>query len=148
MLCSWLAVKREQVKRERAAAEAIEKMHGSVVWTKPSGPMWLRSLFWDDFFGHVEQATLAGNNDNTTPVFCDPDSIPSLVSHLGTFKQLTRLDLLLINANEAGLEDLKKLSQLKELALGGTNLTDEDVKKLQCALPNCRVYKTLVGGLP
>ncbi len=123
-------------------------MHGSVIWAKPLGPMWLQSLFWDDFFGHVEQVTLAGNNDNTTPVFCDPDSVPSLLSQLGEFKQLTRLDLLLIKVNEAGLEDLIKLSQLKELFLGGTNLTDEDVKKLQRALPNCRVYKILVGGLP
>ncbi len=46
--CSWLAVKRHQAQREREAAAAFEKLGGSVAWSNPSGPVWLRKLIGDD----------------------------------------------------------------------------------------------------
>ena len=42
---------------------------------------------------------------------------------------------------DAGLEHLKGLSSLKELYLQGTQVTDEGVKKLQEALPNCKIRR-------
>ena len=48
--CSWMAVKRQQAKREQEAAAAIETMGGHVLWSGPSGPAWLRNLLGDDFY--------------------------------------------------------------------------------------------------
>jgi hypothetical protein len=43
------------------------------------------------------------------------------------------------NVNDAGLESLKGFSKLHELDLEGTKVTDEGIKKLRQALPNCRI---------
>src|SRR4051812_26190972 len=51
--CSWLAVKLQQVRRQREVATAIEKLGREVTWSKTSGPQWLRSLLGDDFFRNV-----------------------------------------------------------------------------------------------
>ena len=58
--CSWLAVKMQQVRRERDAAAAIEKLGGSVEWSEPFRPMWLRRLLGDDFFRSVAHVKLDG----------------------------------------------------------------------------------------
>ena len=47
ILCSWLAVKKQEAKREREAVAAIQKLGGHVGWSKPSGPAWLRNLLGD-----------------------------------------------------------------------------------------------------
>jgi hypothetical protein len=40
---------------------------------------------------------------------------------------------------DTGLEHLEGLGQLQWLSLRGTQVTDEGVKKLQQALPNCKI---------
>ena len=42
--------------------------------------------------------------------------------------------------SDAGLEHLKGLTNLQYLYLGWTKVTHAGVKKLQQALPNCRIY--------
>ncbi len=57
-------------------------------------------------------------------------------------KGLTQLQMLVLDGTrvtEAGLEQLKGFSQLQHLNLLGTKVTDADVKRLQQALPNCRI---------
>ena len=44
-------------------------------------------------------------------------------------------------STDAGLEHLKGLSNLQELYLGKTQVTDEGIKKLQQALPNCEIWQ-------
>jgi hypothetical protein len=41
----------------------------------------------------------------------------------------------------AGLEHLKELTELENLGLGGTMVTDEGLKKLRQALPNCWIER-------
>ncbi len=42
--------------------------------------------------------------------------------------------------NDASLEAVKPLTDLKRLALYNTKITDEGLKKLQEALPNCNIF--------
>jgi hypothetical protein len=61
-------------------------------------------------------------------------------------QELTRLRCLVLidtQVTDAGLVHLEGLSQLKELDLCGTNVSDEGVKKLQQALPNCEIHTSL-----
>ena len=51
------------------------------------------------------------------------------------------LDLFDAQVTDAGLVHLKGLTQLQELYLVDTKVTDEGVKKLQQALPNCKIRR-------
>ena len=53
---------------------------------------------------------------------------------------LERLGLINTTVTDAGLEHVKGLPKLKYLTLWGTKVTDSGVKKLQQALPNCKIY--------
>ena len=60
-------------------------------------------------------------------------------------KELAGLELLDLqnqtHVSDAGLEHLKGLVGLLSLDLSGTHVTDEGVKKLQEALPNCEIRR-------
>ena len=53
--------------------------------------------------------------------------------------QLTELTLTYTNVTDAGLIHLTTLSGLQTLAFGATKVTDDGVKKLQEALPSCKI---------
>ncbi len=58
---------------------------------------------------------------------------------------LTKLQYLLLSGtqiSDAGLEHLKGLTKLRRLFLGGTRVTDAGVKKLQQALPHCKIDRS------
>jgi hypothetical protein len=51
------------------------------------------------------------------------------------------LDLGFTKITDTGLANLKAFTQLKTLNLIETKVTDEGVKKLQQALPNCHISR-------
>jgi hypothetical protein len=61
------------------------------------------------------------------------------LEHLKGLTKLQTLWLAGTQVTDAGLEHLKGLTQLQVLYLAETKVTDEGVKKLQQALPNCKV---------
>ncbi len=61
--------------------------------------------------------------------------------HLGGLSQLKWLILENTQVTDAGLVHLRGLSQLQELGLADTKVTNEGVKKLQQALPNCKIVR-------
>jgi hypothetical protein len=43
--------------------------------------------------------------------------------------------------NDYGLEHLKELTSLEVIQLGGTKVTNDGVKRLQEALPECKITR-------
>jgi hypothetical protein len=165
ILCSWLAVKLQQAKRERETAEKIENL-GTVVYdwqidvngairanAEPPGPIWLRNLLGEDFFQSVIAVAFVEDPQNMDATLEDLRGFSQLqelslpgtsvtdagLKHLKGLNQLRRLDLCSTHVTDSGLTNLKGLSQLQELYLDRTQVTDAGVKKLQQALPNCKI---------
>jgi hypothetical protein len=69
------------------------------------------------------------------------------LGHLKALKQLKCLDLDGTRITDAGLQHLNGLAQLQTL-IPGALVTDEGVKKLQQALPNCESTSGLTGRRP
>ena len=71
--------------------------------------------------------------------------VPGKVTDAGLkeLKDLTQLKELVLNGQvtDAGLKELKDLKQLTWLYLGGSKVTDAGVKELQAALPKCKIHR-------
>ncbi len=118
--CSWLAVKLREVKREEAAAAALEKAGGIVEWEKTAaGPAWLCGALGEHFFAHV-----------VSVVSSDGEVTDSTLEPLDAMNHLHRLSLFERNVTDAGLEHLQGLRELKELDLWHTNATDAGLEKI------------------
>ena len=63
------------------------------------------------------------------------------VEHAGGLSKLRSLDLSYTKITDVGLEHLRGLTNLRLLDLPNTKITDEGVKKLQQALPNCKISR-------
>ena len=63
------------------------------------------------------------------------------LGHLKGLTQLTGLSFHHTQITDAGLELLTELTRLQEIWLSGTQVTDDGVKKLQRALPTCKIYR-------
>ncbi len=152
--CSWLAVEKKQSWRQREAAAAFGELSGNVAWGGPSGPEWAWSLLGEDFFKSVYYVNL-GNTQVTDAGLESLKGLSQLESlgldgtkitdagliQLKGLSQLHELYLFDTKVTDSGLEHLKGLNQLKMLFLHRTKVTDEGVKKLQQALPNCRILR-------
>jgi len=63
------------------------------------------------------------------------------LEYLKWLTELSQLELQGTSITDAGLEHLNGLTSLHSLDLSGTKVTDEGVKKLQQALPRCRIRR-------
>ena len=146
--CSWLGVEMKEAKRQREAVAAIERLGGSVEWSRPFGPAWLRSSFGDGFYRHVISVTVSGSQVTDASLECISD-LPQLrslyicsqsFSFSGNSYRLREAEEnSRTKVTNAGLKHLTGLSHLELLALIDTQVTDEGVKELQQALPNCKI---------
>ena len=64
------------------------------------------------------------------------------LEYLKGLTRLQTLDLSDTEVTDVGLGHLKGLTRLQTLTLFGTKVTDEGVKRLQQALPNCKIIHT------
>ena len=161
--CSWLAAETKQA-AQRAAVYAIEILGGIAAYDYqldasgvflpnvcPSGPVWLRGMLGDDFVDSVvgvdlsraqtEHAGWENIECATGQALFDNKLNDADLEHLSALKTVQSLNLDGTKVTDAGLEHLKALSQLQSLDVENTLVTDAGVKKLQQALPNCKIIR-------
>ena len=110
----WIAMKLQQVRRERAAVAAIERLGGEVgTWSRPNA--WLRKLLGDNFFVH--------------PVYVAFENDASM-EYLHELPQLERLHAG-SQVTDAGLAHLKHVPQLRHLYIAGSQITDAGLEHLK-----------------
>ena len=132
---SWVSVKIQQARQQKAAVEAIKKLGGWVKydyqrpktvaeWMRSAdnspGPAWLRRLLGDDFFTNVVEVVVEGTQVGD-----------AALEHLKGLTQLQYLSLDSTQVTDAGLEHLKGLTQLQKLSLNGTKVTDAGLEHLK-----------------
>ena len=120
---SWLETEMKAARKQREAVASIERAGGSVMydyelpwvymhhWPPPATP-WLRTLLGIDFFANVELAGLRSEPND------------SLWEDLGAFAHLRILELQSAKVGDAELRNLRGLPPLRELDVGGTNVSD------------------------
>lgn len=145
--CSWLAVKINQARRQRIAVAAIVKEGGSVNYDwqfvngqkEPRGPAWLRSIFGEDLFSNVLQASV--KSDAGLACLTDLPKLQALslarsqvtddgLQQIEGLSQLQFLNLANTKITGRSLSHLKKLSRLQSLYLGNTPIADSDLAHL------------------
>ncbi|MGO8691309.1 MAG: leucine-rich repeat domain-containing protein [Thermoguttaceae bacterium] len=116
--CSWLAVARQEARRQREAVAEIERAGGRVyAWPEPA---WLRELLVDDLFTNVTEVDFANSEIGDAGL-----------EHLKGLPQLQVLYLTDTKVSDAGMEHVKQLPQLQVLGLGGTRITDAGLEHLK-----------------
>jgi len=170
---SYVTVTMRDCRKQKAAAEAIERTGG---WVE-SEPTWLGRLLRDDSLLRVTKITRFSWERGTDDVWVHLQGLSQLqelslgnanitdagmiylrglsqlqtlrlddtkvtdagLVHLRGLSQLQTLNLYNTSVTDAGLVYLRGLSQLRILVLNSTRVTDQGVKKLQQALPNCKI---------
>ena len=158
---AWIGWRMHRARENRArvaAAAAIEKLGGEVVSlhdglglkvtiVNDAGLEPLKDLTALQYLyieGPVTDAGLKHLNGLSDLQSLSLDSTNVTDAGLEHLKGLTTLKKLRLDTpriTDAGREHLKGLTNLQLLDLSGTNVTDEGVKKLQQALPNCKIER-------
>lgn len=131
--CSWLGVKVEQARKQKAVVEAL-KRHCVIVeytWVYDNrlsflaapgpAPIWLRELLGEDFFHDVIEVKTCGDTG-----FRDDD-----LAYVAELTSLRSLMLFRDQVTDTGLEHLQGLTHLRQLFLDGTQITDEGLVHLK-----------------
>jgi hypothetical protein len=153
-LCSWLAVKIEQGKRQNAAVDALRAKGFTITYDyevdrdgKPlpnpvlNVPQWLRGWLGDDCFATVVGVDIGfvgmygglGGFHFFGPGVTDEDLLP--------VAELPHVKFLRLNGtqvSDSALKRMQTLSELEHLHLCGTKITDAGLAELK-AFPNLRV---------
>ncbi len=155
--CSWFATRMERARRQKAAVEAITESRTNVgvlyddvagddgrldlsKATSPHDAGWLERLLGRDFF-HSARGV-----DNIAHIDFPPGFVPPVqdipietLRRLKDMPDLRNLDLDGMNITDADLQYILPLVQLRHLNLSYTKVTGAGVKRLQEALPNCKI---------
>jgi len=168
IVVSWLAAEMKQARRQAEVVERIRSSDGdeygkyvgydwefdldgmfTPIGTAPPGPGWLRKLLGVDFFS----AVVIVNDETTDAALEEIANLSELqylsvsdskitdagLDHLKGLVHLLGLNLSDTKITDAGLLNLDGLIQLQSLELTDTEVTDAGVKRLQQALPNCKI---------
>ncbi len=170
LFCIWLGITAKRAREQKYAVEAIRELGGMVFYEHQAipffaigrsppgftivepGPKWLRRFIGDEYFFTVSLVNLGElkTDDASLAAIKRLTNVKTLdlrntqvtdigLKHLKGWTDLTSLNLRDTNITDAGLEHLKGLAKLLVLQLNN-KVSDESVKELQQALPNCKIY--------
>jgi hypothetical protein len=143
--CSWLAVKRQQAERQRAAVEMVKSWGWAVAYdydvdedggftgADPPGPEWLRKIVGVDFLAHpvlLETPDRDGVAHEMPVEHRTTDAELRQLASLAPLSQVRSLDLCGSRITDAGLRHLAGMTKLRELDLGSTEITDAGLAHL------------------
>jgi hypothetical protein len=169
ILCSWLTMERDRMRRQKEAVAWIENAGGTVVYdwqtsldARNEAPGWLRYLLTDDFFDGIADVYFGGADvsfiryqkgitDDGLEHLIDLRELDWLrldntqitdatLEYISGLRHLRYVSVNGTHVTDAGLEHLKGAAQLQELSLVGTQVTDAGVQRLQQSLPKCKIY--------
>ena len=141
--CSWMAVKMQQVERQREAVTAIKNMGGDGLYgwevggfsqppEPPPGPEWLRRLLGKEFFASVTDVDLAEPRLGFDGLMYL--KVPCPDAGLENLKEMPGLKWLRLDGSQvtdAGLKHVGSLSALETLEVANTGITDAGLKHLE-----------------
>jgi len=126
----WLARRIEQKRREREAADSLEKRGAQVVYdyqsiypdAEPYGPAWLRGLLGENFFSGVREVTFRYRDSRLYDADLKDVGMLTSLESLDTWGQP--------EIGDAALSNLKRLTTLRELSLNGAHITNAGLENL------------------
>jgi hypothetical protein len=147
VVCSWLAVRIKQARRQAEVIAAIEKyaeVDATYHWegdyhdwrfgdVRPPAPEPLGKLLGFNFFADITSLRLLGR-------FTD-----ERLADVAVLTRVKSLELVSDNVTDAGLSHLAGLRNLRELRLVNTKVTEEGVKKLKQLFPTCKIWVSHVS---
>jgi len=146
---SWLAVEMREAREQKHLVTSINDMGREVAYdwqvssqfqlnAQPPQPAWLRGLLGNDFFADV---SIAGPKPlqlpfvPTTLSATGADVYPILLAGVTKWKRLQHLDLEGTPTTDADLQCLRGNTQLDDLSLAYTQITDNGLQQIVKACP-------------
>ncbi len=150
---SWVAVKRQKARRQKAAVAAILKLGGQVrydyqldaagkpIKASPPAATWWRELLGGDSFDRVVEVWV--NSDaplehveqlpdlESLILWCSPKVTNAGLVHLRGLPKLRKLRFGITSVTDAGLAHLSSLHQLESLDMWYLHTTDAGLEHLQ-----------------
>ncbi len=149
--CSWLAVEMKWAGKQTEVVNEIKHVNGSEMvddtpyprgsmkydWefdadggplpnAQPPGPIWLRNLLGEDFFGTVVEVDFGNDVFDIYAAVTD-----ATLERFKGLTQLRKLNLSYTHITDAGLGHLRSLTSLKSLLLSNTQVTDKGLEYLK-----------------
>jgi hypothetical protein len=151
---SWLAVSIEQAKRTKELVEELENKFACNVSCRDSyrAPDRLAQILGEYFFTQVYRICQPNGefSDEDFKRCCELDELEICIlnrsaitdaglENVGRLTRLKQLDLTDTPITDAGLKHLEKLHNLEKLLLSGTNTSESALQELQSKLPHCKI---------
>jgi len=124
--------------KEESMAE-IQKHGGEVTVDKCSPDGTIRAIIFTGRIGRARLTLLKGLTELQTLQLLQTSVTDAVLVSLSGLTKLETLDIGDFDFTDAGLDHVKGLKKLRALNLHNTDVTDEGVKKLQQALPKCKI---------
>jgi hypothetical protein len=158
----WMAMEAKQARRQSVMLGKVVALGGSVqdgwwscFYVAKEERGWPERFFGDEFFHDINMVGFdnVALDDQRLAQLCDTDGMETVLylwlegtkitdKGLGALRRLARLRTLGLRGTaitDAGLEHVKSLGTLRFLDVSDTKVSDGGVKRLQEALPNCRI---------
>jgi hypothetical protein len=144
--CSWLTVEIRKAREQRDVLLAVMQEGAFTMYGPLESPSYPDTSIQSDFFHNV--AVVGVDSDILLPDILEnaqhfgDERLASLVRIVARLQGVQVLDLHNTIVSDNGLPCLERLAHLRNLSLANTNVTDEGVKKLQQALPYCKIERS------